>query len=88
YAESFTKVEKIIRDVLDSIPTINKKLVAEVGIETYDSHSIVVAVRPYVKPKDYWESTYEAYRKIKTAFNENNIKVAYSEGVELGSIGE
>ncbi|MCP5064354.1 MAG: mechanosensitive ion channel, partial [Ignavibacteriae bacterium] len=46
YAESFTKVEKIIRDVLDSIPTINKKLVAEVGIETYDSHSIVVAVRP------------------------------------------
>ncbi|MEE9431083.1 MAG: mechanosensitive ion channel [Melioribacteraceae bacterium] len=88
YAESFTKVEKIIRGVLATIPTLIKEQIAEVGIESYDSHSIVVAVRPYVEPKDYWEATYETYRKIKTAFNENGIQVAYSEGVELGSIGE
>jgi small conductance mechanosensitive channel len=88
YAESFSKVEKIIRGVLETVPTILKEPIAEVGIVTYDSHSIVVAVRPYVEPKHFWEATYETYRKIKTAFNENGIQVAYSEGVELGSIGE
>ncbi|MEL6822528.1 MAG: mechanosensitive ion channel family protein, partial [Calditrichota bacterium] len=60
----------------------------EVGIETYDSHNIIVAVRPYVKPDDFWRANFNTYRKIKAAFNENNVQVAYSEGVEMGKIGE
>jgi len=88
YAESYSKVEKIIRDVLKTIPQIEEKPEPEIGIEEYDSHSIVVAVRPFIKPDNFWDVTFEAYRKIKKAFYENNIQVAYSEGVELGSIGE
>lgn len=88
YSESYTKVEKIIKDVLSTIPKIKKEPAPEIGIENYDSHSLVIAIRPFVKPDNYWEVTFETYRKIKKAFNENNIQVAYSEGVELGSIGE
>ncbi len=87
YAESFPKVKDIIIDTLKTIPKILQDPAPEVGIETYESHSIVVAVRPYVRPDDFWEVTFEAYEKIKTAFYEHNIKVAYSEGVEMGSIG-
>ncbi len=88
YAESFPKVEKIIGDVLASMPKVLDDPAPEIGIESYDSHNLIVAVRPYVEPDDYWEATFEAHRKIKAAFSEHKIQVAYSEGIELGSIGD
>ena len=88
YSESFPKVRQIIMDELNAIPKVLDTPIPEVGIEVYDSHNIVVAVRPYVKPDDFWEVTFEAYEKIKAAFNQHGIKVAYSEGVEMGTIGD
>ena len=60
----------------------------EIGIINYDSHSITVGIRPFIEPDNYWHVTYEAYRKVKEAFHEEGIQVAYSEGVELGPIGD
>ena len=88
YAESFPKVKRIIEQVLANIPNILETPKPEIGIEGYDSHSIQVAVRPYVEPDHFWEVTFACYEGIKKAFSEHNIQVAYSEGVELGSIGE
>ncbi len=88
YAESFPRVQQIIVEALKPIDKILATPPLEVGIESYDSHSIVVAVRPYVKPDDYWEVTFASYKNIKQAFHNNGIKVAYSEGVELGPIGD
>ena len=88
YSESFPKVADIIMEELKGIPKVLDTPEPEVGIENYDSHNLIVAVRPYVKPDDFWEVTFEAYQKIKAAFNRHGIRVAYSEGVEMGTIGE
>lgn len=88
YSESFPKVRDIILDELRSITKVLDEPEPEVGIESYDSHNIIVGVRPYVKPDDFWEVTFESYERIKAAFNRNKIQVAYSEGVELGEIGD
>jgi len=87
YAEEYEKVEKIIREAIATVPGIMRDPEPLVGIESYDSHSIVVAVRPYIDPEVYWQVTYAAYAAIKNAFSQNGVKVAYSEGVELGPIG-
>ena len=87
YEESYPKVKQIIIDVLKDVPNIIQDPIPEIGIVNYDSHNIVLAVRPYIKPDHYWDVTFAAYEKIKAAFYKNNIKVAYSEGVELGPIG-
>jgi len=87
YEESFPRVKEIIEESLKGIPHILSHPAPEIGIESYDSHNIVVAVRPYIQPENYWDVTFAAYGKIKEAFNQNNIRVAYSEGVELGPIG-
>ena len=87
YEESFPRVRDIIREVLVNTPKVLDEPVPEIGIISYDSHNIIVGVRPYVLPDDYWEVTFEVYERIKKAFNNNQIKVAYSEGVELGPIG-
>lgn len=88
YEESFPKVKEIIMQQLLSIDKVLNEPIPEIGIENFDSHNIILAVRPYVQPDDYWEVYYKAYEKIKAAFNANDIKVAYSEGVEIGKIGE
>ena len=88
YEESFPKVKKIIMDELLKIDLVLNDPLPEIGIETFESHNIVLAVRPYVVPDDYWEVYYMAYEKIKAAFSTHGIKVAYSEGVEIGRIGD
>ncbi|MCB0606203.1 MAG: mechanosensitive ion channel family protein, partial [Lewinella sp.] len=88
YNESFPRVQEIIKGALETIPMVLKQPAPEVGIETFDTHNILLTVRPYVNPDDYWEATFEVHRAIKQAFHENKVNVAYSEGVEMGSIGQ
>lgn len=88
YEESYPKVRQVILSTLNDIPVVLKDPAPEVGIETFDSHNIILTARPYVKPSDYWEGTFESNRLLKKAFSTNNIKVAYSEGIEVGPIGE
>ena len=88
YQEDFEKVHKIIEGALSQTPKVLAKPTPFIGIETFDSHSIVLAVRPYAQTDDYWDVYFEANRQIKKALSEHNIKVAYSEGVELGDIGQ
>ncbi|HMQ60086.1 MAG TPA: mechanosensitive ion channel [Flavilitoribacter sp.] len=88
YNESFPRVQEIIKGALETIPMVLKQPAPEVGIETFDTHNILLTVRPYVNPDDYWEATFEVHRAIKHAFHENKVNVAYSEGVEMGSIGQ
>lgn len=87
YSESFPKVKEIIMKELDTHPKVLKSPAPEVGISGYDSHSLEIAVWPYVLPEDFWDVQFEVYALIKKTFNENGIKVAYSEGVELGNMG-
>lgn len=88
YAESFPKVKKIIEEVLHEMPNVLNEPAPEVGIIDYDTHYIVVGVRPFAKPDDYQNVLYEANYGVKHAFHKNGIQMAYSEGVELGPIGE
>ena len=87
YEEHFPRVQSIILRELEAIPKILSEPAPEVGIETFESHNVLIAVRPYVIPDDYWEVYFEVYQRIKAAFHDERIKVAYSEGVELGPIG-
>lgn len=88
YAEDFPKVKGIIKNALLTVPSILNDPEPEIGIETYDSHNIVLAIRPFIDPNNFWGATYECHSAIKKAFHENGIQVAYSEGIELGSIGK
>jgi len=73
---------------LSDVPKILGEPQTEIGIHNFDSHNVELIVRPYVLPDDYWEVTFSANKAIKKAFSENDIKVAYSEGIEIGQIGD
>lgn len=87
YAESFPRVKEIITTALKQSQYVTWNKEPLIGIETYDSHNIQLAIRPYINPNDYWDATFEIYGLIKKEFSANDVKAAYSEGVELGPIG-
>jgi small conductance mechanosensitive channel len=88
YEESFPNIRRVILEAVNKSTYVLDEPAPMVGIESYDTHNIVVAVRPYVSPEDYWDATFEINELIKGALSTANIRMAYSEGVELGKIGE
>jgi small conductance mechanosensitive channel len=88
YEESWPKVEKILNETLSRNPDVLSDPAPEVGIHVFDSHNIQVIVRPYVVPDNFWKVTFEVNQAMKGAFHANGIKMAYSEGVEMGRIGD
>lgn len=88
YEESFPKIKSVIYEALRGVEGILQDPAPEVGIESFDTHNIVVAVRPFITPDVYWEGTFAVHEAVKSALSAAGIKMAYSEGVELGPIGE
>jgi small conductance mechanosensitive channel len=88
YAESFPRLRQVILDALRSVPEVIAEPEPEIGIERYDSHNLVLAVRPFIQPDNYWSGTFACNEAIKRAFHANGIQIAYPEGIELGTIGE
>ncbi len=88
YEESFPKVKQIIESTMKNTPGVLSSPAPEVGIESYDTHSVVLAMWPYCQTDDYWEVYFAVNQNVKKALNDHGIRVAYSEGVELGPIGD
>ncbi len=76
YEEDFDKVQGIILGALDKVA--NKLPDAPtVEIEKFDEHNVLLAVRPYATPGNYWDVYFQSYREIKKAFGAAGIDVAY-----------
>ncbi len=76
YEEDFDKVQGIIAEALKKTP----KLLPDtptIEIEKFDANNILLAVRPYATPEDYWDVYFGAYKNIKKAFGDAGITVAY-----------
>jgi small conductance mechanosensitive channel len=87
YGESFPKVESLLHEALLDCQYVQKEPKPMIGIATFDTHSIVVDVKPYALVEEYELAYFEVTKAIKYALSKNNIQVAYSEGIELGNIG-
>ncbi len=87
YEEDFKRVQRIIQEALLNTPKVLQTPAPIVGIDEFESHNIKLAIWPYANTEDYWEVYFEAKQNVFQALADNNVKMAYSEGVELGRIG-
>jgi len=77
YEEDFDKVQGIVMEALKNTPGVMTDPAPVVEIEKFDANNIVLAVRPYATPGDYWDVYFGSYRNVKAALGKNNIRVAY-----------
>lgn len=87
YEENFEKVRTIILDTIRTTPKVLASPEPFVGIEQFESHNLILAVRPYALTEDYWEVYFECYRRIRYTMGEHGITIAYPEGVKIDKIG-
>lgn len=88
YNESFPKVKELIKKELLQTPLILSDPEPIIGIEEFDTHSIKISVRPFTLVQNAETAFFNATEAVKRAMGANHIKVAYSEGVEMGNIAE
>ncbi len=87
YAESFPKVREILLDAISSCPKVLTDPAPEVGILSFDEFNVSLSLRPFVRPDDYWAATFDIHARVKMAFYEHGIAVAYPETISEGPVG-
>ena len=87
YTESYPHFESILRYALRQSKEIMQEPAPEIGIELFDTYSIKVAVRPFVRPENYWAAKFEVMKLIKAAMNEAEMTVSIPDGVEQVNMG-
>jgi len=88
YEEDWKNVREVLLKTIKQVPKVLDNPEVEIGIADFDSHSLQVIVRPYVKPDDYWEVVFASHEALKKALHEHNIAVPYSEGIQYGKFGK
>ncbi|HPK10333.1 MAG TPA: mechanosensitive ion channel [Saprospiraceae bacterium] len=76
YEEDFAKIQQIIKGALQETPKVLSDE-PTIEIEKFDANNILLAVRPFATPEDYWDVYFGAYKNIKKALGANGIPVAY-----------
>ena len=87
YEENWSKIKQILNQSLKQIPEIFEDPAPEIGIADFDSHSLLILVRPYINPDNYWAVTFKIHEVIKSNLHQHKVSVPYSEGIEFGKYG-
>lgn len=79
YTENFEKLQAILLDTLRETPKVLEIPAPFVGIEKFDTHNMIIAVRPHSTVEDYWDVYFETHRRVKKALGENGIQMMFPE---------
>ena len=76
YEDDFEKVKNIIRGALEKV---SNRLPDEPTIEIakFSESNILLDVRPYATPENYWSVYYQSYKEIKAALAAGNVRIPY-----------
>ncbi len=79
YTENFEKVQEILLETLRTTPKVLTDPAPFVGIEQFDTHNMIIAVRPHSTTEDYWDVYFETHRRVKKALGEHGIQMMFPE---------
>lgn len=88
YGEDYPRLRQLLLAELDLMSAVLKDPGVEIGIESFGETNLVLSVRPYVHPDDYWEVYYDVMARIKSVYHQNGIGIGYAEGYEVGKVGK
>ncbi len=88
YREEFSKVKQILNDALKNTDLVLQTPAPFIGIKEFDTHTIILEIKYYSNIENKEKAYFNATSAVKKALGENGIKMAYSEGIELGEIGK
>lgn len=79
YGQDFAKVQEIIMAAMKRNPKVLQDPAPSVRIQEHGASALILAVRPWCKPDDYWDVFFGVTEDIRAAFVAANIPVAYNQ---------
>ncbi|MBI2208085.1 mechanosensitive ion channel family protein [Candidatus Woesearchaeota archaeon] len=77
YDSDMDKAIKIVNEILKNDGRVLKDPQPEVVVKSLADSSVVLAIRPAVKPADYWPVYFDAIKAIKQEFDKNGIAIPF-----------
>lgn len=78
YQSDMAKVKEIVGNILNEETRILKDEPKDIFIDAFGESGMVLGVRAWVATDEYWATTWELRERIKTAFDENDIRIPYN----------
>lgn len=87
FYESLEKTVGLLKQAAYTIPEVIEEEDPFIRIDNFGSHSVTVKAYFKVPQENFWKIDYKVRKAIMEAFAQNNIQVAYPEGVSFGEFG-
>ena len=81
YGESIDKAKVVLSKVMKDHPLVLESPESFVGVSGLGDSSVNLAVRPYAKPKNYWEVYFDIYEQGKKALDAAAIEIPFPQRV-------
>jgi small conductance mechanosensitive channel len=81
YVSSIQKAIEVVMDLIKADKRILSDPVAQIAVSELADSSVNLVVRPWVKAEDYWTVRFDLTRKIKEAFDANDIEIPFPQRV-------
>jgi small conductance mechanosensitive channel len=81
YVSSIQKAIEVVMDLIQADKRILSDPVAQIAVSELADSSVNLVVRPWVKAEDYWTVRFDLTRKIKEAFDANDIEIPFPQRV-------
>jgi small conductance mechanosensitive channel len=77
YEDDLLRAKEVLREIV----TAHEKVLAEpaptIGVLELGDSSVNFAVRPYVRPDDYWATALDLTEQVKLRFDEEGISIPF-----------
>ncbi len=77
YGDDILKAKKILTEIINSSEKVLSSPAPFIGVSELGDSSVDFAVRPWVKPEDYWTVYFEVTEKVKLRFDQENITIPF-----------
>ena len=79
YEDDFEKAQKVITEVLGQNNMVLTDPAPVVRMLEHGASAVVIAVRPFCKPADYWDVYFRTIEDVRAAFIANNISIPFNQ---------
>lgn len=79
YEDDFEKAQSVILEVLKQNDKVLTDPAPFVHMLEHGASAVVIAVRPFCKPADYWDVYFRTIEDVRAAFIANNISIPFNQ---------
>lgn len=81
YGANIDKARKVIMEVMENHPLVEKEPAPSVSVLSLADNSVNLAVRPYCDPENYWPVYFGVTENVKKALDANDIEIPFPQRV-------